>query len=259
MESTVKDRVVVVTGATSGIGRATALAFAREGARVIACGRDQARLAELAPSVDQVLTLDVTDAANVEVALATVQDRYGGVDVLVNNAGIGQFLSWEETTEADLRRVMDVDFFGAVRVARAFLPSLIARKGVLVQIASVAGKRGYPRHTAYCAAKHAMVGWSEALRQELWESGAHVLVVCPPAVRTSFFENAGWPRFWEDHPGLDGMTADAVAEAVLEATLRRRREVILSSRARVLYALSVVAPSVLDRVRKRGNGPPPQG
>lgn len=240
---------MVVTGATSGIGRATALRFVKAGAKVVATGRDQRRLAELAPEVDCTLTLDVTDPEGVAIFAAAVVDRYGGADVLVNNAGIGLFEGWEATEDAALRRVMDVNLHGAVAVARALLPSLIARKGVLVQVASVAGKRGYAKHTAYCAAKHALVGWSEALRHDLRGTGCDVVVVCPPAVRTPFFENAGYLTFDEDHPGLVPMTADAVAAGIVDATIRRPRTVILSPRARVLYALSVMAPAVLERIQ----------
>lgn len=250
MPPSLSDRVVVVTGATSGIGRATALRFAKAGAKVVATGRDQRRLAELAPEVDCTLTLDVTDPEAVEIVAAAIVDRYGGADVLVNNAGIGLFESWEATDDAALRRVMDVNLHGAVAVARALLPSLIARNGVLVQVASVAGKRGYARHTAYCAAKHALVGWSEALRHELRGTGCDVVVVCPPAVRTPFFENAGYLTFDEDHANLVPMTADAVAEGILQATIRRARTVILSPRARALHALSVVAPGLLERIQR---------
>jgi NAD(P)-dependent dehydrogenase (short-subunit alcohol dehydrogenase family) len=249
MGSTVKDRVVVVTGATSGIGRSTALRFARAGARVVGTGRDQNRLAALAPSVDCTLTLDVTDPDSVAVFAAAVLDRYGGVDVLVNNAGVGLFARWEDTDDAALRRVMEVDLFGQIAVARALLPSLIERKGVLVQVASVAGKRGYAKHTAYCAAKHALVGWSEGLRHDLAGTGCDVVVVCPPAVRTPFFENAGYHTFDDDHPGLVPMTADAVAAGIYDATLARRRTVILSPRAKVLWGLSVLSPALLQRIQ----------
>lgn len=246
-----KGRIVLVTGATSGIGRATSLRFARAGARVVATGRDQRRLAALAPDVDLALTLDVTDPDAVAIVTAAVLDRYGGVDVVVNNAGVGLFLGWDTTTDAALRRVMEVNLFGAINVANALLPSLIARKGVLVQVASVAGKRGYARHTAYSASKHALVGWSEGLRCDLRGTGCDVVVVCPPAVATPFFENAGYTTFTEDHPGMVPMSADEAAEGIFRATVRRRRTVLLSPRAKVLFGLSIVAPPLLDWLQRR--------
>ncbi|MFZ5478339.1 MAG: SDR family NAD(P)-dependent oxidoreductase [Myxococcota bacterium] len=251
MPDPVKERVVLVTGATSGIGLAAARAFARAGATVVGTGRDAARLDALAREVDLALVLDVTKPDDVEIAVAAVLDRHGGVDVLVNNAGVGLFKAWDETTPQDLRRVFDVDFFGQVELTRRLLPSLIARKGAIVQVASVAAKRGYPRHTAYCAAKHALVGWSEALRQDLAGTGCDVVVVCPPAVRTPFFENAGYTTFDADHPGLALMRAEAVADAIVEAARRRPRQVVLGARAKALYAASLVAPGLLDRLRRR--------
>lgn len=246
-----KDRVVLVTGATSGIGRAVARSFADAGARVVATGRDQARLAEVAREVDLALTLDVTDTASVDVVKSAVLDRYGGVDVVVNNAGVGLFEPWDRTSDAELRRVMDVDFFGAVRVAQAFLPSLIARRGVLVQIASVAGRRAYARHTAYCAAKHGLLGWSDALRLDLAGTGCDVVNVLPPAVRTPFFAAAGWATFEADHAGLALLTPEAVALAVRRAADERPREVVVGARAQAIQWAHRLAPGLLDRVRPK--------
>lgn len=244
------DKVVVVTGATSGIGLEVARRFAAAGAKVVGTGRDQERLAALQREVDLALTVDVTSATSVDIFKAAVLDRHGGVDVVVNNAGVGLFQPWTATPVAEIERVMEVNLYGAVRVAHAFLPSLIERKGVLVQVASVAGRRGYAKHTAYCASKHALIGFSESLRADLKGTGAAVVVVCPPAVRTPFFENAGYMTFDEDHPGLVPMTAAAVADGILEATRKRTRTAVLSPRAKFLDALSFVAPSFLERIQK---------
>ncbi len=250
MSSRFSDQVVVITGATSGIGRSCALAFGNEGATVIGTGRDQDRLADLAAHVDLALTLDVTDDKSVEAATSAILDRYGRVDVLVNNAGIGLFKSWEDTNVSAMQKVMDVNLYGVVRVTRALLPVMLrADRGAVVNIASVAGRRGYAKHTAYCASKHALMGWSEGLRCDLASTGVDVVVVCPPAVRTPFFENAGYMTFDEDHPGLEPMTPDQVAAGTVEATFRRKRVDILSPRAKALYLASVAAPGLLDRIR----------
>lgn len=243
-------KIALVTGATSGIGLDIAKKLTAAGARVIGTGRDQARLAALQPFVERALTLDVTDDVSVQVARAAIEDAFGGVDIVVNNAGVGLFKRWEETPISEVDRIMQVNFYGAVRVGLAFLPSLVARKGVLVQVASVAGRRGYAKHTAYCASKHALIGYSESLRADLRGTGADVVIVCPPAVRTPFFENAGYMTFDEDHPNLTPMTPAAVADGVLAATAKRARLEILSPRAKVLDALAFVSPRLLERIQK---------
>jgi short-subunit dehydrogenase len=250
MSTPFSSRVVFITGATSGIGLAAARLFTRAGAKVVGTGRDQARLDALSREVDCALTLDVCDDESVAITAAAVLDRYGGVDVVVNNAGIGLFQPWEKTDVAAIEKVMAVNFFGAVRVAHAFLPSLIARKGALVQVASVAGRRGYAKHTAYCASKHALIGFSESLRHDLAGTGASVVVVCPPAVRTPFFENAGYMTFDEDHPKLEPMSAETVAEGIVLAAQERPRTVILSARARVLDAINFASPALLETIQR---------
>ena len=239
--------VVVVTGATSGIGLAVARQLRATGARVVGTGRDQGRLQDLASTVDLALTLDVTDQRSVDMVQAAVLDRYGHVDAVVNNAGIGHFAPWPDTTIDAFERVLDVDLLGCVRVAQAFLPAMVeAGTGCLVNIASVAGLRGYPKHTAYCAAKHGLIGWSRALHKDLQGTGVAVVVVCPPAVDTPFFERAGYFTWKQDHPGFQPMSADAVASGVVRALQRRPRQVVLSRRAQLLYAVDTVAPGLID-------------
>lgn len=246
-----KDQVVVITGATSGIGLETAKCFAAEGAVVIGAGRDKARLDALRSVVTTTVSLDVTDDESVTKASQEILERFGHVDVLINNAGIGLFEPWDKTPASEVHRLMDTNLYGVIRVTRAILPAMVERNsGVVVNIASVAGKRAYANHTAYCATKHALIGYSEGLRCDLKESDVDVVVVLPPAVRTPFFENSGYFTFDEDHVGLKIMGPEAVAEGVLDATADRSRQKILSARAKVLYGLSLVSPDFVDFIRR---------
>lgn len=246
---------VLVTGATSGIGHAVARAFSEQGARVVGTGRDQTRLGELAGHVELAMTLDVTKQHSVDTATQAAMARLGGLDVLVNCAGIGAFGSVQDCPEDELLRLLQVNLVGVSRVTRAVLPTLVAQdSGVIVQVGSVAGHRGLPNQAAYCATKHALVGWSEALRAELQGTGVHVVRVAPPAVDTPFFENAGAPSFRADHPDLTLLSAESVAASVVQAAAERPREVVLTARARVLRAADRVAPDVVGRLRSWRRG-----
>lgn len=243
-------RVALVTGATSGIGLELARALTRQGARVIGTGRDQGRLMALGREIELALSLDLREDRAVAMAADTVLDRFGRVDILVNNAGVGLFLDVHQTTLDDIERLMDLNLYGAVRLSRALLPGMIERRqGLVVNIASVAGERGYAKHTAYCASKHALIGWSRALRKDLRGTGVDVVVVCPPAVDTPFFANAGFHDYKAAHPGLALMSATRVAEETLRAMAQRRPQVILSPRARLLWLLDKLAPPLVDRLQ----------
>lgn len=247
-----EQRVVLITGASSGIGYQTALAFSAHGDLVVGTGRDQGRLAELAPHVDLALTMDVCDETSVQTACAAVLGRYGRVDVVVLNAGQGHFAGTLETSAAEIAALMDVNLLGAHRVTQALLPAMLeAGAGVILPVSSVAGLRAYPRHGAYCATKHALIGWAEALRCELLGSGVDVSIICPPAVDTPFFVNAGYMTFKEDHEGLELMTAEQVGAYILQAAEERPRVRVLGARARLLERLNRVAPGALEWMRRK--------
>ncbi len=244
-------QVVVITGATSGIGLAMARAFTAEGARVVGTGRDQGRLMALAGEVELALTLDVTSDDSVLMASAAIEDGPGPADILINNAGIGLFQSWDNTSIQDYQRILDVNLLGAIRVTQALLPAMVERgSGAVVNIASVAGKRGYQNHTAYCASKHALLGFTQGLRKDLTGSGVSVIGICPPAVDTPFFENAGFLDYRERHPGLKLMSPEAVAAGTLDAIAQGRRERILSARAKTLWLLDTFLPGGVDLLQK---------
>ena len=183
---------VLITGCSSGIGRATALEAARRGHRVYATARDRAGLEELAGlSGMGALPLDVTDPESIRRAVEAASARTGRIDALVNNAGYAQYGSAEDVSAEEWRRQFDVNFFGAVEVTRAVLPAMRnARAGTIVNVSSVAGKIAIPFSAPYCASKHALEGFSDALRVEVAPFGIRVVVVEPGPITTKYMDRA---------------------------------------------------------------------
>jgi NAD(P)-dependent dehydrogenase (short-subunit alcohol dehydrogenase family) len=184
--------VVLITGCSSGIGKATALAAAARGHRVYATARDPASLRDLESGGRvRTLALDVTDTGSIGRAVATVLGEAGRLDALVNNAGYGQYGAVEDVTAEEWRREFDVNLFGAVEVTRAVLPAMRqARSGTIVNVSSVAGKIAIPFAAPYCASKHALEAVSDALRVEVAPFAIRVVVIEAGPIATRFGERA---------------------------------------------------------------------
>jgi NAD(P)-dependent dehydrogenase (short-subunit alcohol dehydrogenase family) len=191
------DRIVVITGTSSGIGLATAVAFAQAGDTVVATMRNPARAtALLAAAADagvdiQVVPLDVTSDGSVDAAITQVLHEHGRVDVLVNNAGLGIQATLEELTIDDLQRALDVNYLGVARVTKAVLPSMhVAGAGCVIVVTSIAGALGQPFNDAYCASKHAVEGLFESMRPVEAALGIRVCIVEPGPVATPFHDSS---------------------------------------------------------------------
>ena len=191
--SDVAGKAIWITGASAGIGKGLALALAAKGARLVLSGRNQAALEEVAAQCPGsiVEAFEVTDLDPLPAIAARVAAATGGVDWLVNNAGISQRSLALDTEFPVYRTLMEVDFFAPLRLTQLVLPAMVQRgSGRIINNASVAGKVGSPLRTGYCAAKHALVGWSDALRAEIAQYGVQVHVLTPGFVATGIGKNA---------------------------------------------------------------------
>jgi short-subunit dehydrogenase len=251
--------VVLLTGASSGIGQATGLALAQAGARLGLVARRAERLEAVASVITAmggealVLPGDITLPLTMEEAVRRCVERFGRLDVLVNNAGAGLFCTVEETTERDLDEMLAVNLKGTVRGIKAALPVMRRQgSGHIINVASTAGRRGSPYVGAYCAAKFGVVGLTESLRVELLGSGIRVSLVCPGATRTEFFQVAR--RRTPRHRGPVGPveTAERAAERIVRVARRPRAEVIAQPfRRKAFLILSLLAPGLTDRLVAR--------
>ncbi len=249
---------IVITGASQGIGRAMAEAAARRGARVLAAARSNELLAGLAQTVRTVggvietVHADITQRDDREAMAGAALRYFGGVDVLVNNAGIGATGHFAEVSPERLRKIMEVNFFALVETTRQFLPLLrLGTTPAILNISSIAGKRGIPARSEYSASKFAVQGFSESLRAELAKDGIDVLLVCPGLTQTNFSQNMLEQKAALQLDHMRGMTAEAVAEASLRALERGRNEVCLSLNGRLIVLVNRLFPRLADRIAKR--------
>jgi short-subunit dehydrogenase len=249
-------KVALVTGASSGIGAATARALAREGYRVALVARRRDRLEALAEEIGRgggaalSCPADVTDPDAVRAAVARTLETWGGIDVVLNNAGRGMAATLEMTTEADLRALLELNLVSVLTVTRAVLPGMLARgSGHIVNVGSVAGRRGMPLRAAYAATKFALTGLTESLRQEVRRRGIHVSLVLPIYTATEF--DAVQIRRGEPLRAGPVQSAETVARAIVRCLRRPRPEVYPFPPARILAVLSVSAPRFVDWLIRR--------
>jgi short-subunit dehydrogenase len=247
-------RRVLITGATAGIGRAAAKAFAGEGAIVLAVARSRERLDTLAaelggPARVATFVADVADGPGMEALSRRILAEQGVPDVIVANAGVGLDAHFVATTDEAWRTIFEVNVFGVVRTIRPYLPGMISRgSGRILIVSSAVGKRGVPSYAAYSASKFALHGMADALRPELSGSGVTVGIVCPSSTTTEFEDRklrAGPPQI---RVRVQKHSAESVARALVRMARGTRREIVLSPEAKLMNVFNRLAPGILDRI-----------
>lgn len=250
-----KGKRVLLTGASSGIGWYVADSLVRAGAYVIVTGRRKERLDQLRLSFGnpqkRLISVpgDVADHDHRLTLVATAAEQLGGVDILINNAGIGAVGHFEEASSERLRRVFEVDFFAATELTRLALPYL--RRGnepAICLVNSVLGHRGVPNKSEYCAAKFALRGWSESLRLELKPAGIDVVAVSPSTTQSEFFDSLVDTNSSIARSPFGAQSSAKVADSVLRALRKRKRDMILSPGGKMFVWLSRFAPKFTDRL-----------
>lgn len=244
----IRGRVVVITGASGGIGSEIARAFAREGARIVLSARNVPALDVLATELrasgteTMIVSSDVTSAEDMQKLVRESMTTYGAIDILVCNAGVYVRGAVRDVSMESIRQCMETNYFGVVQLIRAVLPAMLARgSGHIVAISSVDGKKGLPADAAYAGSKYALTGFMDILRQEVRGTGVYASTIFPERVDTPIIENLTLPLMSRRLP------PSAVARAVVRAVRQRRREVIVSfAGPKLLIVASAVWPALGD-------------
>jgi short-subunit dehydrogenase len=255
-----EDKVVLITGASMGIGRELAFSFARRGARLVLAARSKEKLDQLSQEITALKTevlvvpTDVTRSDEVDRLLQKVTERYGRIDILINNAGRGLYGFTENVPLQEVIDLFSLNFFGVVDLTQKALPLLKKQPGgMIINISSIVGHFAVPKMGAYSATKHALNAFSEALRIELSSQGIHVLSVYPGITDTNFVENAqtidARPSTYQT--GGRGMTPAQVAEKVIHAAAKKKRDEWINLQNRIVVSIHYHFPRLLDWIFRR--------
>ncbi|MFN3759394.1 MAG: SDR family oxidoreductase [Algoriphagus aquaeductus] len=253
-----KDKVVIITGATSGIGEACAELFGRQGAKIAITGRNSQKLEQTTLKlrsqhieVFSILADAGSEADNQRVATETLA-HYGRIDILINNAGISMRALFQDLDLEVFRKVMDTNFWGTVYATKFCLPAILESKGSIIGISSINGYRGTPARTAYTASKYAMNGFFESLRTEVMKKGVHVLVVAPgftsSNIRNTALTADGSSQGESPRDESKMMSSEEVAEHILKAVLKRKRDLVLTGQGKLAVFLNKWMPGIMDGI-----------
>lgn len=255
MSRLLRDQVIVITGASAGIGRETALMAAGRGAKLVLAARGEPGLSEVAERIRagggsvHVVPTDVSDPQQVDRLAREAVEHFGRIDTWINNAGIGAYATVEQMTPEEFDRIVRVDLLGPIFGCRAALPHMrAAGGGTIINVGSGLSDRAMPLVSAYCAAKAGLKGFTDALRLELMREQApiHVTLVLPSAVKTAFFEHARSKMGVKPKPIAPVYAPGVVAEAILFAAEHPRRDVYAGGGSKLLSVIERISPALLD-------------
>lgn len=265
-----KNKVVIITGASSGIGKACALIFARTGAQIVLAARNLKKLSLVCEELKEqgfnafVVQADVSKEEDCQRLISETVTKFKVIDVLINNAGISMRATLEQAEVSVIRQLMEINFFGTVYCTKYALPYLLKSKGSIVGVSSIAGYKGLPGRTGYSASKFAMHGFLEALRLENLQKELHVLIACPgftaSNIRNSALGSDGKIQGESPRDEQKMMQPEEVAEFILTAVLKRQNSLTLTMNGKLTVWLNKFFPKLVDRLvynhmRKEPNSP----
>ena len=250
------NKIVVITGGSDGIGKALVHQFLTLGAKVATCGRNGDKLAQLNsenPGQDLfTMQVDVANQSQTASFVNAVVEKWGGIDILINNAGISMRALVSEVSIETLKNVMDINFWGTVYTTKAALPFIQKANGVIVGVSSIAGYRGLPGRSGYSASKYALNGWLESLKTELYGSGTHVMWVCP-GFTSSNIRNAALNKDAKaqgESPMDEGamMSSEACSNHIINAIVKRKRTLVLTFTGKRTVFMNKYFPAWADKL-----------
>lgn len=253
-----KEKVVIVTGASSGIGKALVGKLAEMGAKVVLAARDIEKIKNISDELNKInfntiaVKTDVTKEEDCKKLIEITLAKYGQIDILINNAGISMRAIFEEVDLKVIHQLMDVNFWGTVNCTKYALPYILASKGSVVGVSSIAGYKGLPGRTGYSASKFAMQGFLEVLRIENLKKGLHVMIACPgftaSNIRKTALAKDGSQQGETPRDESQMMTADEVALRIIKGIKKRKRTIIMSMDGILTVLLNKFFPSLVDKL-----------
>lgn len=254
-----KNKVVAITGGSEGIGKALVDALIPMGAKIATCGRNQDKLYNLQVQYSNhmlhTIVADVSRYDDCKNFIDSTIDTYGGIDILINNAGISMRALLQEAEVDVIKKVMDINFFGTVYCTKLALNSIIERKGTIAGVSSIAGYRGLPGRSGYSASKFAVNGWLESVRTELLDTGVNVMWVCPgftrSNIRNAALNSKGYAQGESPLNERDLMSSQDCANHIIKAIEKRKRTLVLSFSGKQTVFMNKFFPSLTDKIVKR--------
>jgi short-subunit dehydrogenase len=256
MSAYFKNKCVVITGGTEGIGKALVGTLLQMGARVATCGRNHDKLYALQSAYPaaylHTIVADVSNENDCRRFIESSVKALGGIDILINNAGVSMRALLKEANTDVIKKVMDINFYGSVYCTKYALDSIIERKGTIVGVSSIAGYRGLPGRSGYSASKFALQGWLEAIKTELMADGVHVMWVCP-GFTTSNIRMAALDKNADSHgetPMDEGkmMSAEECAGHILKAVRKKKRSLVLTFTGKRTVFMQKFFPKLADKL-----------
>ena len=252
-----QDKVIIITGATSGIGKASAEQFGKEGAKIVFTGRNEERLEVVKNRLSDLRVehtgyiMDVSDEKENKKLIEETIKVYGKIDILINNAGISMRALFNDSDLDVFKRVMDINFYGTVYATKYALPYIIKSKGTIVGVSSINGHRGTPARSAYSASKYAMEGFLEALRTEVMNLGVHVLVVSPgftgTNIRNAALNKDGQEQGESPRNEDKMMSSEKVARSISKGIRKKKRDIVLTTQGKLVVFLNKWVPGWMDK------------